>query len=328
MIGAAGARRFAAGERADLTSTRGPRCRSRRRAERGPTRPALDPRDVRRTLRAAGPPGAPRALPELPRRRRRPRGDPRRGRAGARPAGPRDRARARHPDAAACSTPAPRSRRSSSTVAWPRSCATASRAESRPSRLRLVEGDALDQDLLELVAPPYDVVANLPYHVTSPILHRAARRDAAAGAARADGPARGRRADRGAPGRDELPVGLRPVPRPVRDRPRASRRRRSSRSPGRVGGHRRRAVRRRRPPRRRRRGRALAAGPGGRSASGARCSTTCSRGSSPSSRDGSTPRSPPPASTPDRRPQTLAVGEWIALLAALGRSAGSRGRRA
>jgi 16S rRNA (adenine1518-N6/adenine1519-N6)-dimethyltransferase len=38
--------------------------------------------------------------------------------------------------------------------------------------LRLVEGDALDQDLVHLVEPPYDVVANLPYHITSPILHR------------------------------------------------------------------------------------------------------------------------------------------------------------
>src|SRR4051795_7908400 len=37
--------------------------------------------------------------------------------------------------------------------------------------LRLIEGDALDQDLVGLVTPPYDVVANLPYHITSPILH-------------------------------------------------------------------------------------------------------------------------------------------------------------
>jgi 16S rRNA (adenine1518-N6/adenine1519-N6)-dimethyltransferase len=37
--------------------------------------------------------------------------------------------------------------------------------------LRLIEGDALDQDLVHLVDPPYDVVANLPYHITSPILH-------------------------------------------------------------------------------------------------------------------------------------------------------------
>lgn len=39
-------------------------------------------------------------------------------------------------------------------------------------RLRLIEGDALDQHLTGLVEPPYDVVANLPYHITSPILHR------------------------------------------------------------------------------------------------------------------------------------------------------------
>jgi 16S rRNA (adenine1518-N6/adenine1519-N6)-dimethyltransferase len=37
--------------------------------------------------------------------------------------------------------------------------------------LRLVEGDVLDADLGSLVEPPYDVVANLPYHVTSPVLH-------------------------------------------------------------------------------------------------------------------------------------------------------------
>lgn len=41
-----------------------------------------------------------------------------------------------------------------------------------PGALRLIEGDALDQALTELCPPPYDVVANLPYHITSPILHR------------------------------------------------------------------------------------------------------------------------------------------------------------
>lgn len=41
-----------------------------------------------------------------------------------------------------------------------------------PGALRLIEGDALDQPLTALVPPPYDVVANLPYHITSPILHR------------------------------------------------------------------------------------------------------------------------------------------------------------
>ncbi len=38
--------------------------------------------------------------------------------------------------------------------------------------LTLVEGDILDEDLATLVAAPYDVVANLPYHITSPVLHR------------------------------------------------------------------------------------------------------------------------------------------------------------
>jgi 16S rRNA (adenine1518-N6/adenine1519-N6)-dimethyltransferase len=38
--------------------------------------------------------------------------------------------------------------------------------------LRLIEGDALDLDLPDLVPGPYRVVANIPYHITSPILHR------------------------------------------------------------------------------------------------------------------------------------------------------------
>jgi 16S rRNA (adenine1518-N6/adenine1519-N6)-dimethyltransferase len=44
--------------------------------------------------------------------------------------------------------------------------------ELEAGRLRLVEGDALDQDLNRLVESPFAVVANLPYHITSPILHR------------------------------------------------------------------------------------------------------------------------------------------------------------
>ena len=39
-------------------------------------------------------------------------------------------------------------------------------------QLTLLEGDALDLDLPMLVPSPYRVVANLPYHITSPILHR------------------------------------------------------------------------------------------------------------------------------------------------------------
>jgi 16S rRNA (adenine1518-N6/adenine1519-N6)-dimethyltransferase len=46
------------------------------------------------------------------------------------------------------------------------------RLELAAGALTLVEGDVLDQNLAALVAPPYDVVANLPYHVTSPVLHR------------------------------------------------------------------------------------------------------------------------------------------------------------
>ena len=39
-----------------------------------------------------------------------------------------------------------------------------------------VEGDILDLDPAALMAPPWDLVANLPYHVTSPILHQALER--------------------------------------------------------------------------------------------------------------------------------------------------------
>ena len=45
------------------------------------------------------------------------------------------------------------------------------RFEGIPS-LRLVEGDVLDQELSDLVTDPWDLVANLPYHITSPVLHR------------------------------------------------------------------------------------------------------------------------------------------------------------
>ena len=38
--------------------------------------------------------------------------------------------------------------------------------------LRLVQGDILDQRIPELMTAPYEVVANVPYHITSPILHR------------------------------------------------------------------------------------------------------------------------------------------------------------
>ena len=39
-------------------------------------------------------------------------------------------------------------------------------------QLSLIQGDALDLDLNRLAPEPYDAVANIPYHITSPILHR------------------------------------------------------------------------------------------------------------------------------------------------------------
>jgi 16S rRNA (adenine1518-N6/adenine1519-N6)-dimethyltransferase len=39
-------------------------------------------------------------------------------------------------------------------------------------RLHLIEDDALDLEMPDLVPPPFRVVANLPYHITSPTLHR------------------------------------------------------------------------------------------------------------------------------------------------------------
>jgi 16S rRNA (adenine1518-N6/adenine1519-N6)-dimethyltransferase len=51
------------------------------------------------------------------------------------------------------------------------------RTEAAPGSagsLRLVEGDVLDlgaDGLAGLVEPPWDAVANLPYHITSPVLH-------------------------------------------------------------------------------------------------------------------------------------------------------------
>lgn len=44
-------------------------------------------------------------------------------------------------------------------------------------RLRLIEGDALDLGLPDLVPSPFRVVANIPYHITSPLLHRLLERE-------------------------------------------------------------------------------------------------------------------------------------------------------
>ena len=38
--------------------------------------------------------------------------------------------------------------------------------------LRLVEANVLDVPITDLITPPFDVVANLPYHITSPVMHQ------------------------------------------------------------------------------------------------------------------------------------------------------------
>ena len=53
-----------------------------------------------------------------------------------------------------------------------REIALAAAGPESAGSLRLVEGDVLDEDLATLIRPPFLVVANLPYHITSPILHR------------------------------------------------------------------------------------------------------------------------------------------------------------
>lgn len=45
-------------------------------------------------------------------------------------------------------------------------------AEVGEGSLRLIEANVLDVPIADLVEPPYDVVANLPYHITSPVMHR------------------------------------------------------------------------------------------------------------------------------------------------------------
>ncbi len=45
-------------------------------------------------------------------------------------------------------------------------------AEVGKGTLQLVEANVLDVPVADLVEPPFDVVANLPYHITSPVLHQ------------------------------------------------------------------------------------------------------------------------------------------------------------
>ena len=177
--------------------------------------------------------------------------------------------------------------------------------------------------------PPYDVVANLPYHITSPILH----------------------ALLGAPPRPERLVLM--VQREVAERIAAP--------PGQmsylsvfVQYHARVRIAFRVPPTAfepepavesavivvepydaddrldpETEDAALAAGPGRASASAARCSTTCWPASCPCDAARVTAALAAAGIDPDRRPQTLAVGEWLALREALGPiGEDRRGRRA
>jgi len=57
-------------------------------------------------------------------------------------------------------------------ASFEREIGLASAGPGSAGSLHLVEGDVLDQDLDGLVRAPFLVVANLPYHITSPILHR------------------------------------------------------------------------------------------------------------------------------------------------------------
>ena len=288
----------------------------------GPARsgrgPALAPR--------GGAPRPARAQPELPRRRRGPRADPGRGGADPGSSGARDRSRARDPHR----RPA-RCRRRVTAVELDRGLA---------SRLRDHFADSIARDLAD-PAGPGDAPAHrrrrarpaadpalsgavrrrrqpaLPHHQPDP--PSAARGAAASRSAGADGPARGRRADRGAARKDELPVGLRPVPR------------------GRSG------IALRVPPTAFEpapevdsavivvepyppddrldpagRGRALAARPGRRSGSAGRCSTTSLPGSW-RCRPSESPRSsPPPASIRTGGPRRSRWGSGCACSRSLG----------
>ena len=321
MIGAAGGRRFAAGERAGSTSTPGRRCRSRRAVSgAGPADPALrSPPTVRATLRAAGL-RARHALSQnfladpdvLEAILARPRRAPGRGVLEIGPGlgfltgGLLEAGR--------------RSPRSSSTAGWRRSCASGSHGAARA---------------------PAACGSSRATRSTRTWPTSSRRRTTSSPTCRTTSPARSCTRSSGAPPRPERLVLM--VQREVAERIAAppgkmsylsvfvqyhARVRIALRVPadglragpgGRLGGHRGRAVRRRRPARRPTTRTSLWRLVQAASASAARCSTTSCRGSCRSTRGARRRRrSPRPASTRDRRPQTLAVGEWLALREALG----------
>ena len=189
-------------------------------------------------------------------------------------------------------------------------------------RFELIEADALSLHPRELFpGEPIKVVANIPYHITSPLLHAFLEGERPPEltvllvqpevAERVAAP----------PGPDELPVGLRPERGDRRGRgPRAGRRLR-------AGARRRLGRARPAPPRR---------SPSSRSARRASRSTASCRPASGSGASRSTTawpascRSTGRASSealaacgvdPERRPQTLSVDEWACLTGRLGAAA-------
>ena len=310
---------------------RGPRSRGDARRCRslddGPrssaARPARGPPDAQ----TRGASRQPREVPELPRRPGCAPGHPRPRRGGQRGPVSSRSAPGSGSSPGACSTRAQQSPRSSS---MPGSRPTCERRFVEPiadGRLRLIEGDALDQDLTTVVPSPYRVVGQpaVPHHQPDPA--PPPRRRPLAGAPRAHAPGRGRGTDRRRPGADELPLGVRPVPRHRRRiaLPRAAGGVRA-RAEGCVRGRRAAAPRAPCPPGG---GGSLRCGASSMpaSASAGRCCATSSRASSTpgrtaprarwSARRRSTRRSPAPASPATAGPQTLSVDDWLRLLDAL-----------
>ena len=257
-----GGRRAAVrGRRAGRASIwmRGPHCRWPLKRPGEQVRRAAD-RSRRRAGHASrgGPARPPQPVAELPGRPRRPRGDPRRGGSRPRTADPRDRA-----GAGAADRRSPRRRRRGHRG---RARSGARGVPARALRRRRDAPADRGRRARPGPRPPRGTALRrrgepaVPHHEPDPA--RAPRGAATTGALGPDGPARGRGTDRGAAREDELPLGLRPVPRARPDRVRGPGGRLRARTGGRVGRHRRRAVRRRRPARSGERGRVVAPRPG------------------------------------------------------------------
>ena len=168
MIGAAGARRLAAGQLAGLDLDARPRCPSPSDERRAADRPGRRPADAAR----GGSPGTALAQPELPRGRRRPRSDP--GRGGPSPG----RAVLEiGPGLGILTGGLLEAGAAVTAVELDRGLAACLRDRfariglDDAARMRARRGRCA-RPAPRGWLPPYDVVANLPYHITSPTLHR------------------------------------------------------------------------------------------------------------------------------------------------------------